>query len=103
MDGLDVTSLFSNFVITINSDLTYTTNSDVFAIDTFPWPQGGFFLINDNLTQLTRDDGLIIDVAISEDQSLMTLEFTYSSEFDNAGSRTNAVSGEWKFGLSRKN
>lgn len=97
LDGLDVSSLFSDFTLTINSDLTYTTNSDALIIDTFPWPQSGSFAINDSGTQITRNDGLEITATYNSDYTLMTLMFTYSSEFDNAGGRTEGVSGLWEF------
>ena len=102
LDGLDVSSLFNEFSLTINSDLSYTTNSNLLTIDSFPWPQTGSFSVNDSGTIMTRDDGLEIASTFNSDYTLMTLMFTYSSQYDNAGGRVHGVSGLWEFTMVKK-
>ena len=102
LDGQDVTSLFADFEITINNDLAYATNSNILAIESFPWPQSGSFVLSNELDQLMRDDGLVIAMSISEDDTYLTLGFMYSAEFDNAGGRQEAVLGSWVFTMRKK-
>ena len=101
LDGQEVTSIFADFEITINTDLTYTTNSDILAVESFPWPQSGSFTLTGDLKELVRDDGLIINVELT-DETLLSLSFIYDSGFDNAGGRQQAVLGTWLFVMKKR-
>ncbi|MEO9806440.1 MAG: hypothetical protein ABJF04_24475 [Reichenbachiella sp.] len=95
----DITEVLMGFEMTINEDLTFTTNSDQLTIEEFPWPTSGSFALNDELTVLTRDDGLVINLDLSEDESELLIVFEAD---ENTGGRTLGIRGGWRCHLSRR-
>lgn len=100
INGQDITELLLGFEIAITSDLTYTTNSDGLTMKEFPWPTAGSFTISDDLTQFTRDDGLVITMILSDDE--LSLDMEFQADESNSGGRTEGVKGGWKCGLNKK-
>ena len=95
----DLTSLLEGFELSITSGLDYTTNVDAIAFKEFPFPSSGAFELNEELTQVTRLDGLVIDISISEDGDFLSLSFI---EAESTG-RIHATSGaRWNCGLIKK-
>ncbi len=102
LDNQNITSLLADFEIVINSDLTFSTNSDQIQIEIMPWPTSGSFIINDELDQFTRNDGLIISVAVDEN-SVMTLDFQFDEGFDDSqGGRLHGIRGRWTMKITKK-
>jgi hypothetical protein len=102
LDDEDITSLLLGFELSINTDLTYRTNSDQLALEVMPWPTAGSFEINDDLTQFTRDDGLVITTSL-EDSDNLHFTFLFSGAFDHSdGGRNEAINGDWRFILKRQ-
>ena len=99
INGQDITELFLGFELSINADLTYTTNSNEVSIDEFPWPTAGFFELSEDETILTRDDGLEIEVSLSDDENSMELIFDAD---ENTGGRQAGVRGRWRCQFSRR-
>lgn len=93
IEDQDITHLLIGFELTINEDLTYTSNSDELTLEEFPWPTAGSFELNDELTQFTRDDGLQITLAISADEDELELNFVAD---ENTASRALGAKGGWK-------
>lgn len=100
LDDQDITELFLGFEITIDSDLTYTSNSDQLILEEFPWGTSGSFTLNDELTQFTRDDGLVIILDLSDDELSLDLEFT--PDENTHGGRIEGVRGGWKCGFRKR-
>ena len=101
LDDQDITDVLTGFEITINEDLSFTANSDQLDVQPLPWPTFGSFSINDALTQLTRDDGLIITATIDENDFL-SLSFQFAEGFDDSSGRLQAIQGDWVFNLKKK-
>ena len=91
LEGQDITHAFVGFELTINDDLTYTTNSNELTITEFPWPAMGSFTLNTELNQLERDDGLVIDIELASSGDELLIEF----DGDGTGSRK-GVGGGWR-------
>ena len=94
----NIADLLLGFEISINEDLNYTTNSDQLTLEEFPWGTSGSFVLNDELTVLTREDGLLITLTLSADEQL--LDFEFEAE-ENTG-RISGVIGGWKCGFKKK-
>jgi hypothetical protein len=102
LDDKDITTDLVGFEITIDDNLNYTTNGSEMDLQPLPWPSSGLFELEDNLTELIRDDGLLIDISGSTDEELH-LQFLFAEEFDDSsGGRISAVEGSWVFIMSLK-
>ena len=87
---------WEDFTLTLGEN-TYTTTN------TYPdvWPiQGSWSFVEDNLNQIVRADGLIINVDMSEDEETLTLRFTQPDKTTNG--RIAGVAGEYTFVLIRQ-
>lgn len=98
LNGQDITHLFVGFQIAMASGLTFTTNNDEVSVEEFPWPTAGFFELNDELTVLTRDDGLVIEILLDDAKDGLILEFDVETD---AG-RLNGIGGGWRCGFTRR-
>lgn len=78
IDDDDITHLLLGFQITINEDLTFTTNSDQLQLEEFPWPTSGIFTLNDELTEIVRNDGLTITIEVPEQENELSMEYIVS-------------------------
>jgi hypothetical protein len=102
LDDEDITSLLVGFEITIDSELSYLSNSEELGAEVIPWPSAGSFVVSDDLTQFTRDDGLVITTNLDNNDKL-NFTFQFSEEFDDSdGGRLQAIRGVWQFNLKRK-
>lgn len=102
LDGQDITATVIGFEITINSNLNFTTTSNIVSLQPFPWPMSGSFQANDQSNQFTRNDGLIIGVLVNQDDCL-TLSFQFDTGYqDSTGGRTRGITGEWSMQFKRK-
>lgn len=99
IEDQEITHLLSGFELRINEDLTYSSNSNELTLEEFPWPTSGSFELNDELTQLTRDDGLQITLAISDSEDELELNFTAD---ENTASRLFGAKGGWKCKMKKK-
>lgn len=97
IDNQDITDLLIGFEISIDENLDFVTNNDELEFQRFPWPASGSFTLNDELTQLTRNDGLVIILDLNDDESLLDFEFSAAES-----GRESAASGGWKCGFSKK-
>lgn len=103
LNDLDITNALKDFEITINEDLSYTSNSNDLELQPFPWPSSGSFTVNDDLTQFTRDDGLNIIVFIDGTETEITMNFLADENTNTTGGRVKDIAtGKWEFGLKRK-
>jgi hypothetical protein len=96
------TDAYSAFSLTITEDNTYTT---VEVDDPDPWPASGSwsFTNPENITSasqnafsVTRDDGLIMNATLSNNDKTLQLTFEFDPEI-HAGERIMAVNGQWTF------
>ncbi|MEO9806446.1 MAG: hypothetical protein ABJF04_24505 [Reichenbachiella sp.] len=99
IEDQDITHLLTGFEIAIDGDLNFVTNSDQLTLEEFPWPTSGSFDLNDEFTELTRDDGLVVTLVIGDDGE--SLEFDFEAD-ENTTSRTLGIRGGWKVGLNKK-
>ncbi len=87
---------WEDFTLTLN-EFSYTTTN------TYPdvWPaQGTWSFVEDNLDQIERADGLIINVDIDEDEETLTLRFTQPDK--NSNGKIAGVAGEYTFILIKQ-
>ncbi len=87
---------WEDFILTL-SEFSYTTTN------THPdvWPlKGTWSFVEDNLDQVKRDDGLIINVDINEDEKTLTLRFTQPGK--NSNGRIAGAAGEYTFILTKQ-
>lgn len=93
-DDADVTSQFTGFELTVDSDLNYTTVNGGNA-----WPGTGSFILNENdIDVLTRSDG--VEVSIDEiSSSALELSFQINSL---PGGRANGITGNFTFSLQKQ-
>jgi len=90
-DGLDVTSQFDGFTLTIGNKTFSTTNS----LDS-AWPSSGTWdFENGNANRILRNDGVLIFVTLFEN----TLTLTFTTTVTNSGERNAGISGEYRFHL----
>ena len=97
------TDTYDGFKLTLAKN-SYTT-VEVDVLD--PWPASGQwqFTDTDNITDpnqnsfsITRGDNLVMNVTLSQDDNVMTLNFTYD-QATHEGERVAAVDGAWTFVL----
>ena len=90
-DGVDVTSQYNGFTLTVTSTKTYSTTNGHNA-----WPAGGTFEFQQNdLNQIMRDDGVVVTIeSATEDQ--LQLSFQQSTL---TGGRPKGVTGDFVFSL----
>ena len=101
LDNADVTSEFIDFHLIIDEQLNYTVHG--LAIELSPWPASGSFTFSDPVTQLVRNDGLVITALPSVDGSTISMRFTFAENNDNgSGGRDEAIIGEWLFNLRKQ-
>ena len=98
INNQDITQLLLGFEIAIDKDLNYVTNVDELQFQEFPWGTEGSFTLSEDLTTLTRNDGLVITIDIGEDGLSIDLEFDAE---DDSG-RLAGISGSWKCGMRRR-
>jgi hypothetical protein len=102
LDDEDITTLLIGFEMIIDQDLSYVSNSNELDTEVTPWPVTGSFEISDDLTQFTRDDGLVITTSLDNNDNL-NFTFHFSEGFDDSdGGRLQAIRGAWRFNLKRK-
>lgn len=98
------TDAYTAFSLTITEDNKYTT---VEVDDPDPWPNSGSwsFTNPENITSatqnsfsVTRDDGLVMNATLSNDDQTLQLTFEFDPE-THAGERIMAVTGQWTFVL----
>lgn len=98
------TDAYADFQLTINDDNTYST-VEISEID--PWPTTGTWQFTDpdditdpnqNSFFITRGDGLLISVTLSNNDEVIELNFSYDQDI-HEGERMMAVDGQWKFVL----
>ena len=97
IDNQDITDFLIGFEISIDKELRFTTNNDQLQFQEFPWPTEGTFTLNDELTRITRNDGLVITLDLNDDESVLDFEFNA----DESG-RAASAAGGWKCGFSKK-
>jgi hypothetical protein len=90
-DGLDVTTQFDGFTLTINTDRTFSTTGG-----NNPWPASGTLeFTNAGLDQWLRSDG--VEIAIQNaTESTLVLSMTQNSI---ANGRISGVTGQFVFSL----
>lgn len=89
-DGFDVTDQFAGFKLNIGA-FTFTTENSLSGA----WPESGTWEFqNGNPNQILRDDGVIMTIALSEED--LTVSF---QGMGTAGGRTTSVDGEYVFHL----
>ncbi len=92
-DDVDVTSRFAGFTLTITGQKTYTTTPDRGGFDVEPFKANGTWdFKGDNLNILTRDDGVDMNVSITETR--LNLQF----QIANPNGRVLGI-GEYNFEL----
>ncbi|MDX1629874.1 MAG: hypothetical protein R3345_14300 [Fulvivirga sp.] len=106
----DRTADYSNFTLTTvytagQGEGTYTTTGGPTGAS--PWPSSGVWSFNSNepdanAFQVTRDDGLVIDVVITGDTMTLNFLFNDASHKTDQEGRIEAVDGNWTFTLSRQ-
>ena len=90
-DGLDVTSQFDGFTLTIGNKTFSTTNS----LDS-AWPSSGTWdFDNGNANRIIRSDGVLIFLTLSGN----TLTLTFTTTGTNIGERRAGIAGEYRFHL----
>ncbi len=99
LNNEDIAPYLIGFEITINDDLTYLTNRADITFDAFPWPESGNFILSDDLTEIQRNDGLLI--LIEHDEVTNMINLTFQAD-ENSLSRLEGLSGAWKMILSTK-
>ncbi len=85
---------WADFTLTMGNKTYSTTN-------TYPivWPtQGTWGFIGNNLNQIEREDGVVIEISVTE--TTLTMRFTQAEI--NQGGRTKGVSGEYVFILKKQ-
>ena len=92
VDGVDKSSLFTNFTITFSSGTYSTTNGGV------EWPAvDSWSFTSNDATSFTRGDGIVVMLTEVTDTSLK-LSFTWSKNTFGPG-RAESVSGQTVFAL----
>lgn len=92
-DGVDVTTDYTNFTLTIAAS-TYTTTNGSLA-----WPASGTWAFqNQSTTQVIRDGSLPVDFVLSTDATSLSLTFTIATS-TYIGGRTNGLKGNYEFDL----
>jgi len=104
LDGNDITADFTGFTITIDPSLSYSANSSELDRQPNPWPSSGIFTLmtpveNTALAELTRNDGLVVEVNISGD--IIELSFSFDDSHAGSNGRTVATTGEWVFRMAQ--
>ncbi len=96
LGGKDVTRSFNSLNLVVNSDKTYSVTNPVSPI----WPAEGTFELeevsNSDLFNFLRDDGVVISVT---ELTSSTLKFTLP--YVASGARTNGISGDYEFSMTR--
>lgn len=85
---------WEDFTLTMGNKTYSTTN-------TYPtvWPtQGTWDFVGDNPNQIEREDGLIIDISVTE----TTLTMTFTQPDKTSGGRIAGITGEYIFVLVKK-
>lgn len=106
-DTDDRTTEYSNFTLTVNYSAgqgsgTYSATGGQSGAS--PWPASGTWSFNSDTPgaesfAVTRDDGLVVNVALTATD--MTMTFTFDDSV-NQGSRVEAVNGSWTFNLVKQ-
>jgi len=106
-DSDDRTTEYSNFTFTVNYSAgqgsgTYSATGGQSGAS--PWPASGTWSFNAESPgaesfAVTRDDGLVVNVALTATD--MTMTFTFDDSV-NEGSRVEAVNGNWTFNLVKQ-
>lgn len=97
--GSDAVTDLSGLTLTINSNLSYSTGGTV-ARTPHPWPSSGTWAFTTPITDasassfvVTRDDGLEINVTLTDTTLIMSFTFVEGTHSQNG--REEAVSGAW--------
>jgi len=89
------------FILTINTNMKYSTNSSTVERTPTPWPASGDWSFKDGTVTsksdgdftVTRDDGLEIDVTLGA--TTLALGFTFIDGTHSEGGREEQVDGDW--------
>ncbi len=93
-DGLDSSAEFTNFILTIG-DKTYSSQNGLHV-----WPSSGSWQFVEGKTdQITRDDGVIIDVSVND--TSLTLSFKFEENVFTSGGRGQTISSSLVFVLNK--
>jgi len=87
IDGVDVSTDWANFVLTVTDKAYQTTGS----FSTEVWPASGSWAFGADVNTLVRDG---IDVSIAVTDTALRLEFDYT-----VGGRLEAIEGKWIFNM----
>lgn len=98
----DRTDAYTDFSLKITENNSYST---VEVADPDPWPASGTwsFASPENITSatqnsflVTRNDGLIMNATLSDNDETLTLTFEFNPDV-HEGERIMAVNGQWTF------
>lgn len=92
-DGMDITTDYTNFTLTIAAS-TYTTTNGGLA-----WPASGTWAFQgQSTTTVIRDGSIPVDFVLADDGSSLKLNFTIESS-TYTGGRENGLKGAYEFNL----
>jgi|GEM_PF-4680487 len=97
LDNDPITDM-NGLTLTVNSAFTYSTGGTV-ARPVHPWPSNGTWEFTTPITevtgsfQVTRDDGLVIDVTLTE--TTLILRFIFIEGTNLGSGRVEALAGAW--------
>jgi len=101
LDGVDVSSWFSQFSLTFNTDFTFTSSNNN---SPNPWPTSGTWSFaknadgSANLRQIVRGDGLVINIDTFSD-TVLIFSFQFDDSTHSSG-REEGVTGVYIFNLT---
>lgn len=108
LNNENITADFTNFTLTVDTNLGYTTFLQDITRSPQPWPTSGSFAFGvngdgtPNVNQLLREPGgsKELPITLQVNETTMTLSFTFVDGTHNPGGRTEAISGDWVFSFT---
>jgi len=85
-DGVDQTAMYAGFTISFTKSGFATTNGSAI------WPYHGTWSFDGTTTNIKRNDGVMVQISVSESTLVMTLDWQTSTL--GTGGRTNSTSGQ---------
>ncbi len=78
--GEDVTHRFEDFVLTLTKNKAYTASGNLGDFDYEPFkPSGTWDFMEDDLNRIARNDGVDMDVQVSDDELILTFSISESN------------------------
>ncbi len=78
--GDDVTHRFGDFVLTITKNKSYATSGKLGDFDYEPFKSSGTWdFMDNNLNRIARNDGVEMDVQVSDDELILTFSISESN------------------------